>query len=224
MVILKPYGIDFSHPALRSCFSIELVKKLKKVKEVYDNLIDLAGELDEEFAGYYDMRYMYSIIYDSVNSNLSGIKDMFDRNWRDFFQHYHLELKCENCGISLHADSPINKAHIITRPFFKRQGTKIYEDVNFEHHMANTLILCANCHDMIERKGASPRKRLLSRRIKLKERMLAELETDIAFLNEKIREITEFRFELENYKKELELESQRKMIEKMAEWLTIHKY
>lgn len=220
--MLKPYGIDFSHQALRSCFSIELVKKLKKVKEGYDELLNLTRKLDEKFVEYCgktsEYGRIYGIIRDSIDSGLSGVKDMLDRNWEDFFRHYHLERKCENCGIYLRADSPINKAHIIRRPFFKRQGTKIYRDVNFEHHMANTLILCANCHDRIEKKGVNPSKRLLNRRIRLKDRMLAELDADISFLNEKIREITGFLFELEYYEIELKKELTQKMMEKIEEW------
>ncbi len=220
--MLKPYEFDFSHPALRSCFSIELVKKLKKVKGAYDELLNLAGELDEKFVEYCgkssEYGHIYGIIRDSIDSGLSGVKDMFDRNWEDFFQHYHLERRCENCGVSLRADSPINKAHIIRRPFFKRQGTKIYKDVNFEHHMANTLILCVNCHDRIEKKGVNPRKRLLNRRVRLKDRMLVELEADIGFLNEKIWEITGFLFEIESYENELREELNRKMMEKIEEW------
>jgi ribosomal protein S27E len=158
-------------------------------------------------------------MYSYVNSNFSGVKDMSSRNWEYFFQHYGLKRKCENCGMLLSRNSPVNKAHIIKRSFFKSRGTKLYKDIGFEHHMANTLILCANCHDKIDRKGMHPSKRLLNRRTKLKDRMLNDIKEDIRFIREMMKEINMFRFELESYKIELEKELRQKMAERIKEWL-----
>ncbi|MBO3767775.1 MAG: hypothetical protein JTT16_00440 [Candidatus Brockarchaeota archaeon] len=65
----------------------------------------------------------------------------------------------------------------------------------------------------------NPSKHLLNRRIRLKDRMLVELDADIRFLNEKIGEMTEFLLELENYEIELKKELTRKMMERVEEWI-----
>jgi len=203
MQIRKPTKEHYSHPMLNVCFSFKLVKLLKELKILKEDFEKDLSNIKEYVYNEFDYNIKTKKIKNSFYENLSEIDSMYDYKWEDFFYKYEFDSKCENCRKKLTENSAYNKAHIIKRTFFNYStGIKIYEDTRFERHMANILILCANCHDEMEKKGVSPKKSMINRRIRWKNKMLENLENDIDTLIDFQIDIDEFRKELEEYKKE----------------------
>lgn len=169
-------------------------------------------------------------IFKKLKNSLYLLKNNYNTSNYDFFTNI-LEKKpiiikgekfyiCEFCG---ETSLVVNKAHVITRYAFKKNNRTLNH--NQEDSIFNKYFLCANCHDITERKWNKAKKFFSSnykvkdmkfkippygrymrnfkrRRLKANEKIIKKLDKDLNRFTLKLRKVKELNKRFEKYKKE----------------------